>query len=168
MPTQLLFSAPQVILDRLVGAVLRRHPSLQDSLAPLAGARIGIDPTDLPIAFLLDCTAGPPRMTLRRAIAAGDADAAIRGTLLTLLDLCDGRLDGDAAFFARRLTFDGNTATVVALRNALDGADIDLRRDVRRQAETLPAPLRRIAGLGIGVASRLCAVKRRQEQEEAR
>lgn len=156
---------PQFVLDRVIGAILRRHPDLENALALLAASRIGIDPTDLPVALLLDCASHPPRVSLHRAIGPADADAVIRGTLLTLLDLCDGRLDGDAAFFARRLAFEGDTAAVVALRNALDGADIDLRRDIRRQIHALPAPFRRLADLGIDTISRLCAIKRRQEQE---
>lgn len=156
----------QFVLDQCIGALLRRHPTMKDALASLGGARIGIDPIDLPLAFLLDCGAQPPRMSLHRAIDPNAADAIIRGTLMTLLDLCDGRLDGDAAFFARRLSFEGDTATVVALRNALDGADIDLRRDIRQRAATLPPPLRSLAGLGLDAAGRLCELKRRQEQGE--
>lgn len=155
------------LLDQCLGAVLRRHPSLTEALDALGGARVGIDPTDLPVAFLLDCSSQPPRLRLRRSVDTGEADAIIRGTLLTLLDLCDGRLDGDAAFFARQLSFEGDTAAVVALRNALDGADIDLRRDLRQRAEALPAPLRRLAGLGIGTASRLCDMKRQHDRKEA-
>lgn len=166
MPVPPFRLASQFVLDRFVGAVLRHHPHLEASLSSLAGARIAIDPTDLPLAFLLDCAGARPRLTLRRAVGLDDADAVIRGTLLTLLDLCDGRLDGDAAFFARRLSFDGSAAMVVALRNVLDGADIDLRRDIRRRVESLPGPLRRFAVSGIEAASRACAWKRHREQGE--
>jgi len=168
MPAPSLHFLPQFVLDRAFGAILQRHPDLRDALDALAGARIAIDPLDLPVVFLLDCASSPPRLSLHRTIGGKGADAVIRGTLLTLLDLCDGRLDGDAAFFTRRLTFEGDTATVVALRNALDGADIDLRRDLRQKAEMLPLPFRRLAGLGIEAASRLCALKRQQEMKEAR
>lgn len=37
-----------------------------------------------------------------------------------------GTLDGDALFFARDLVIEGDTEAVLALRNALDDAEIDL------------------------------------------
>jgi hypothetical protein len=49
---------------------------------------------------------------------------------MTLFDLMEGRLDGDALFFSRALVIEGNTEVVVALRNALDGEEIDLLDDV--------------------------------------
>ena len=58
------------------------------------------------------------------------ADAAIRGALKTLVDLLEGRLDGDALFFSRELAIEGDTEAVVALRNAVDDAEIDLAEDV--------------------------------------
>jgi predicted lipid carrier protein YhbT len=151
---------PQFLLDRFLAG----RPDLQDALSALRGSRIGIAPTDLPFAFVLDCRAERPTITLTRNSA--EADAVIRGSVVTLIDLCDGRLDGDAAFFARRLRFEGNTAAVVALRNVLDGADVDLRRDLLARIERLPPPLRRIAELGAGVADRMFAVKRRIEENQ--
>lgn len=50
----------------------------------------------------------------------------MRGHFGALLDLAEGRIDGDALFFRRDLTIAGDTGIVVALRNALDGEDIDI------------------------------------------
>jgi predicted lipid carrier protein YhbT len=155
---------PQFLSD----AILRRHPSLRAALAPLAGTSIGIAPRDLPVALVIDCTADQPRLMLKRSLDANDATAVIRGTFLTLIDLCDGRIDGDAAFFARQLSFDGSAAAVVALRNALDGANIDVRRDIRQWITRLPSPFRSPA-MGIAdFAGRLTDLKRARELERAR
>jgi predicted lipid carrier protein YhbT len=50
-------------------------------------------------------------------------EAAIAGTFFNLLDMIDGKLDGDALFFSRDLRISGDTEAVVALRNALDDFD---------------------------------------------
>lgn len=63
-------------------------------------------------------------------------DAHIAGSALTLLDMIDGRLDGDALFFSRDLRITGDTEAVVSLRNALD----DLDGSVADDAATLAGP----------------------------
>ncbi|MCH8036113.1 MAG: SCP2 sterol-binding domain-containing protein [Proteobacteria bacterium] len=55
-----------------------------------------------------------------------EAAATIRGSLLSLIDLLEGRVDGDALFFSRDLVIEGDTEAVLTLRNAIDGAGIDL------------------------------------------
>lgn len=101
---------------------------------PEAFARLGeygqrlylITPTDLPLAFCLRPSGTQGEI---RVIAAGEApDAAVRvrGPLLDLLQLFDGTLDADAAFFSRRIQVEGDTSAVVALHNALEAADLTL------------------------------------------
>ena len=41
-----------------------------------------------------------------------------------------GTLDGDALFFSRDITIEGNTDAILALRNAIDAAEIDLPGEV--------------------------------------
>jgi predicted lipid carrier protein YhbT len=57
-------------------------------------------------------------------------DARIAGTFLTLLDMVDGRLDGDALFFTRDLIIEGDTEAVVVLRNALDDLEGSVADDI--------------------------------------
>ena len=66
--------------------------------------------------------------------------ATIRGPLLVLIDLLEGRLDGDAAFFSRDLAFEGDTEAVVVLRNAVDSGEIDLTADLLSVLGPLTAP----------------------------
>lgn len=55
--------------------------------------------------------------------------ATIRGPVEPLLDLMEGRADGDALFFSRRLKIEGSMDAVVSLRNALDAAPVSLPFD---------------------------------------
>ncbi|MBP2290670.1 ubiquinone anaerobic biosynthesis accessory factor UbiT [Azospirillum rugosum] len=117
------------VLDRLSQVFARRHPRAAEALAELPAATVLVDPTDLPSGLLLRLGPGGLRLRLCDA-AATTADAMVRGRFGALLDLAEGRIDGDALFFRRDLTIAGDTALVVALRNALDGEDIDLLAEI--------------------------------------
>ncbi|HEC14815.1 MAG TPA: lipid carrier protein, partial [Rhodospirillales bacterium] len=51
--------------------------------------------------------------------------------------------DGDALFFSRDLAIEGDTGAVVALRNAVDGAEIDLIEDLVSNLGPFAGPSRR-------------------------
>jgi predicted lipid carrier protein YhbT len=68
------------------------------------------------------------------------ADAVVEGPLFLLLALLEGRSDADALFFSRALAVTGDMEAMLALRNALDGCEIDLPRDLGASAGPL-APL---------------------------
>ena len=113
----------QPVLALLLGGIARRHPGLFERLGEHAGKRFGLRPTDLPLAFVL-C---PGRTSLRAVRELPDGlDARIAGPLAGLLGLASGRLDGDALFFSRDLSVQGDIEAVVALRNAVDDAGLDL------------------------------------------
>jgi predicted lipid carrier protein YhbT len=105
---------------------------------------------DLPLRFHL-CAAMPsPRLHVlgedeepERPVAA-----TIKGPLPALIDLLEGRIDGDALFFSRALAVEGDMAAVVALRNAVDGADISLTEDMLRPLGPLGAPARGLLKAG--------------------
>jgi predicted lipid carrier protein YhbT len=147
----------QPALSAAMGAIVRLHPGLFERLAGLDDSSFLIDPIDLPFALVLVADARRPRLRV-----AGDGDAAacaarVRGPLLALLDLLEGRIDGDALFFSRHLSIDGDTEAVVALRNAVDGAEIDLMRDIARTFGPLSAAAGRAAGLLGAVFARAAA-----------
>lgn len=161
------------VLDRVLRTLAQRHRRAFEAMAEMRPAGVLIDPVDQPIAFLL--TVGPqPR--LRVAKRDAEADAAIRGPLASLMDLLEGRIDGDALFFRRTLGIEGDTALVVGLRNALDGEDIDLVADLagiagpfrhaiprlRREAARLTGMLESARSLLLApVMGRLDALERR-------
>jgi len=120
-----------------------RHPDVFARLEPLGRVTVLIDPVDLPLRFVLSLDAPTPGL---RAIgpddAVGEPAATIRGPLLVLIDLLEGRLDGDAAFFSRDLTFEGDTEVVVTLRNAIDSGEIDLKEDLLSALGPFATPAR--------------------------
>jgi predicted lipid carrier protein YhbT len=145
----------QPVLDALVAALHRRHPDILERVAPYATGAIGIDPVDLPVALILSPDPARPRLTLRRVIDPETVAATIRGPLEALIDLAEGKADGDALFFTRRLTVEGDTELVVALRNAIDGADIALADDIAAACGPLAGPARSALSLADGLRRRL-------------
>ncbi|MFO1175166.1 MAG: SCP2 sterol-binding domain-containing protein [Paracoccaceae bacterium] len=129
------------VLSRLMAATLARHPDILRRMGPEAGKRILIDTTDLPALILIEPGAG--RVTLHRR--PPPHDAAIRGKLAAFLSMLHGLEDGDALFFSGALEISGDTAAVVALRNALDDAEIDLAAEIAALTHLPPPALHRVA-----------------------
>ena len=137
----------QPLLDLAMAAVARRHGEAFARLDGLGEGAFLVDPVDLPFDFLLRPGASPPRLTVFRAGASGvEATATIRGSLLSLIDLLEGRVDGDALFFSRDLVFEGDTEAVLTLRNAIDGAGIDLVEIAASALGPLAGLARRVLG----------------------
>ncbi|CAO3408456.1 ubiquinone anaerobic biosynthesis accessory factor UbiT [Azospirillum largimobile] len=128
------------LLARLLRVLAERHPRAFDALREMQDARVLIEPVDAPVALVMRVG---PELSLhalpRGAEGAAGADAVIRGPYARLLDLLEGRIDGDALFFRRELTISGDTALILALRNTLDGEEMDLMAD----AASIAGPLAR-------------------------
>ena len=136
----------QPALDAIFAILNRSHPGLFERLSCLNETVFLIDPIDLPLVFILDADPEHPRLTAARE-DADRAVATIRGPLLTLIDLLEGRIDGDAMFFSRTLSIEGDTEAVVALRNAVDDAEVDIIGDVLAAAGPLATPVGRALDL---------------------
>ena len=72
------------------------------------------------------------------------SDARISGPLAALIGLVHGAFDGDALFFSRDLVISGDTGAALALRNAVDDAELDLAEEFSAMTGPLAAPMRRI------------------------
>lgn len=120
----------QPLLHRIASSVVRRRPGLFERLGPHGTKRFLIDPVNLPFALSLQPDSSNVSLRAVRRRNAGRHDARIAGTFLTLLDMVDGRLDGDALFFSRDLQVTGDTEAVVSLRNALDDLEGSIADDV--------------------------------------
>lgn len=138
----------QPLFDAILSVVRRRHPDILERMAAYPDAVIGIDPVDLPFVLVLRPEPGHPTLMVRRDFAEDAPGAVIRGPLEMLFALSEGRIDGDAAFFSRRLVIEGDTEVVLALRNAVDGAGIDLDADFAATLGPLAGPLLRAVGIG--------------------
>lgn len=144
----------QPLFDALAGLILRRHPALLERMAAYADRPVCIDPVDLPFVLLLHPDPACPRLrVLAPAAAVVEACAVIRGPLETLIALAEGRVDGDTLFFSRALVVEGDTEVVVALRNAIDDAGIDLTDDLAAALGPLSGPFRRAVHAGRQVAT---------------
>lgn len=142
------------ILFAAMAVMKHRHPDVFQRLQSLEGRNILIDPVDLPLRFLLRPETAPPSLlALGENDDAGQPAATIRGPLLVLIDLLEGRLDGDALFFSRDLVIEGNTEAVLTLRNAVDSGEIDVLEDFLAPL----GPLRRPVRKGFSLAGALLA-----------
>ena len=107
----------------------KNHPHLLDRLGQHRGKRFGIAPIDLPIVFIVEAAAPRPRLTVMRELPDG-LDVRISSSLANLLALLEGRLDGDALLFSRQLAIEGDVEALLALRNAIDDARLDLAFEI--------------------------------------
>lgn len=123
------------LLTLSLRSLARRRPGLFERLGEFGKARFLIDPIDLPFTFHVvpDGSAALVRAAGRSGganqSAAGrsgepPSDVVIRGPILLLLGILDGTLDGDALFFHRAISVSGRTEAVVALRNAIEDAEL--------------------------------------------
>ncbi|HIJ37531.1 MAG TPA: lipid carrier protein [Rhodospirillaceae bacterium] len=145
----------QPLFDGILTVVRRRHPDILERLAAYPDAVIGIDPVDLPFVLVLEPWPESPHLEVRRDFSGLSPSAIIRGPLAMLFALAEGRIDGDSAFFSRQLVFEGDTEVVLALRNAIDGAGIDLQADFATTLGPLARPLMQAVDFGGRVFNRI-------------
>lgn len=131
-------------LTAYAGRVAKNHPGLFRRLGEHSRTRFILDPVDLPITLCLvpDGGGGTPIVRAVRGNAQGAA--RIAGPLAALLGLVHGAFDGDALFFSRDLVIEGDTAAALALRNAIDDAELDLSLEIAAMTGPFAAPVQRL------------------------
>jgi predicted lipid carrier protein YhbT len=144
----------EVIARRLMANAMAARPSFGTRLGEHAGRTFAIDPVDCPFVFLM--RPGRERIELRvvRRSVANACDARIAAPLIVLLGMIDGTYDGDALFFSRDLVIEGDTEAVLALRNAIENADLD-PSTVLGLPRSLQGPVNRAARMMLGRLRRL-------------
>lgn len=139
---------PPVLLQPFLTAaariIQRRHPEILERLAEFGDIGFLVDPVDLPFVFLLRLDGRTLGLEAVNDVSAVEATATIRAPLLKLIGLVEGRIDGDALFFSRELAIEGETEAVLALRNAVDDAEIDLAADLLFPLGPLAGPVRHL------------------------
>jgi len=153
LPVALLRPALEIAL----AVMHRRHGAVFDRMKSVGAPTLLIDPVDLPLVFLLDLDPDAPGLRAFDDAPAVAASATIRAPFLRLVDLLEGRIDGDALFFSRELVIEGDTEVVLALRNAVDGEEIDLIADAASLAGPLAGPADRLARGAAALAARAAA-----------
>jgi O2-independent ubiquinone biosynthesis accessory factor UbiT len=154
----------QLPLALVLRSVVARHPNIFERLGEHAQKRFGLVPTDLPFSFVLAPHPKTPSLIAVRSLPAG-IPVRIAGPLLALVGMIDGSYDGDALFFSRDLVVEGDVEAVLALRNAIDDAGVDLVADTAALFGPL-APLSE--KLLAGALLRLKEVADAANQKEAR
>ncbi len=156
------------VFQQLIAGMLRRHPEMFERLGEYGRRRFLIDPVDLPVIFIMRPDAERPLLTPHRRGEAVVWEAAVRGPLPKLISMVNGEEDGDALFFSRDIVIEGDTEAVLALRNAIDDAGIDLVEEteallgpfagvlaaLRKRAVPLLEAAARIAGAARAAAGR--------------
>lgn len=112
------------LLTRSLRSLARRRPAVFDRLGDYQMARFLIDPVDLPFAFFMIPNGESSVVRVISKDGALPSDVIIRGPILMLLGLLDGTFDGDALFFHRTVSISGQTEAIVALRNAIEDAEL--------------------------------------------
>jgi len=111
-------------LTRSLRDLARRRPVLFERLADHRRSSFFIDPTDLGYAFVIVPDGTDAEVKMAGKDASAGTDVVVRGPLLSLLGLLDGTFDGDALFFSRSISISGRVDALLALRNAIEDADL--------------------------------------------
>lgn len=141
-----------------LGVMRRRHPDLFDRLSSLTDPTYLINPVDLPLVFMLSLDPDHPRLVALRHSRGVKTAASISGPLSALIDLLQGRVDGDALFFSRELVVEGDIGAIVALRNAVESVEIDLANDLLSVLGPLAGPAEQAIRLGNSLLGRAAGV----------
>lgn len=132
------------LLQRLADRLSARHPEILDRVADVGSARLLLVATDLPWRALITlCADGGAEVivTRRNSGPEPEAEATVTGPVDRLIACAQGGGDGDAMFFAREIEVSGNTDVLVALRNALDGAELEIVSELAALAGPLRSPV---------------------------
>ena len=140
-------------LTALIRSAAHRHPGLLERLGEHTEKRFGLQVTGAPLAFVLTPRRQAPAVTAVRRLPRM-IDARITGRLPHLLGLMDGVYDGDALFFSRDLVIEGDVEAVLALRNALDDARLDLPAEAAALLPSLGWPVERFSRLALSLVRR--------------
>jgi len=131
-PTRLFYGLLRPVPDPIATQICqyciarfeRLYPSVFSRLDPLHGQTLLIDPDDLLFSFLFSFTHQGLKVKAMKQKPIKPPDASIKGTLGNLLQLAEGKVDGDALFFTRQLQIEGDMELILTVRNALEGEDV--------------------------------------------
>lgn len=129
-------------LASVVAILQTNHPGFFERMEGYYETRFLIDPVDVPMVFLFRTHPENPSITPCWNAQDIDFDVKISGHLSDLIDLFEGRVDGDALFFSRAISIEGDTSATLALRNSIDSEEIELISEIAARFGPFGAPLR--------------------------
>ena len=134
---------------RLLANAMAARPGFASRLGEHAGRSFAIDPVDCPFVFLIAPEQGHATVRVVRRLSDAPHDARIAAPLVVLLGMIDGTYDGDALFFSRDLAIEGDTEAVLALRNAIENAEL-APSVVLRLPQRISGPFDRATDMALG------------------
>ncbi len=134
-------------LEKICTRLARNHPQVLERLEPIFGQVFIISPQEFDRVFQVRFH-GDGIDAIYTKTPCEEADVMICGPLMSLIDMLDGKQDGDALFFNRLITVEGNTESLLTLRNALDSDDIDLMAEITATFGPLKKISRRVLEKG--------------------
>ncbi|MBT5073761.1 MAG: hypothetical protein HOJ34_07780 [Kordiimonadaceae bacterium] len=142
-----------IALKKITSALMERHPGVIERLMPIEGKSFLICPSDLPHKIRLNFAG----KSIDCFIDKSDQpyDVKITGSISSLIAMIDGAEDGDALFFSRRISVEGDTEALLTLRNAIDSDDIDLGDEIGSLLGIFEKPAQILMKSGQGVLNRL-------------
>lgn len=144
----------EIISRHLMINTVTAWPTLLARLEDYADRIFVIDPIDCPFVFVITLHRSGVSLRVQRGLGRTPCAARIAAPLFMLLGMLDGTYDGDALFFSRDLTIEGDTEAVLALRNALENAEVDACT-VLGLPERLKDPINRAVGRVLGLIREL-------------
>ena len=144
----------ELVARRLLANAMAARPTFASRLGEHAGRTFAIDPVDCPFVFLFTPQEGRASLRVARGLSDAVYDARIAAPLVVLLGMIDGTYDGDALFFSRDLVIEGDTEAVVALRNAIENAELD-PSTVLGLPKSLQGPVNRASRMLFGKLRRM-------------
>jgi predicted lipid carrier protein YhbT len=120
------------VLTASLRRLARQRPAVFERLGQARHASILLDPVDWPVCFVIHPDGLRGRVKIVQA-RDESCDAFIEAPIGVLLNLMEGREDGDAAFFSSDLWIEGDTTIVLSLRNAIEEAEMQI-------ADLVPLP----------------------------
>lgn len=118
-----------LLVQKSVQSIYNKHPQITDRLSTISGKCFLIKITDLQYYISFIFREHGIRTTVYKNRPAY-VDVYIAGALSDLLDLLGGDVDGDTMFFSRHLTIEGDTESLLTLRNAIDSEDFNIKDEL--------------------------------------
>lgn len=118
----------KAVISHGLNNIQKKHPEISGRLTEFYGQSVLIEVRDLFLYVVLKIDKKLSVDVVKHSFST-TTKAVIHGDLHSLLKLIQGQSDGDALFFSRELSFEGDTEIVIAIRNAFDGTAIDLTQE---------------------------------------
>lgn len=117
--------AIKTVVKRGVNTLRKKHPEAMERLSPTYGKTVYSFFTDLNYGVLTKITEQKTEVRKYKEKKV-EADLILKGKFFDLISIIEGKMDGDALFFSRKIEIEGDTEMLITIRNAFDSSDINL------------------------------------------